>query len=131
MFGQIVKWVFIAFNVLMLVWLVWGMVAVSQIPAHTDAQRVGHAIGAALAFSGIITIWAIGDIILGLFVLLTRGNTVIVEENGHRIGGSDQASTEGGMDADAMIARYLQRQQSEPASQNRMPSAPAVFGRRR
>jgi hypothetical protein len=132
-FGQLVKWAFIAFNVLMLIWLVGGMGAVSKMPTHSDAERAGHAIGAALGFSAILGIWMMGDIILGLFVLLTRGNTVIVEETGAvRDAGLSRLSEEGGIDAGDMIARYMQRQQSEIAtSGQRAPSTPSGFGRRR
>ncbi len=135
-FGQIVKWIFIAFNALMLVWLVSGMNAVSQLTPDSDAARAGHAIGAAIGFSMVLSIWVMGDLILGLFVLLTRGNKVIVEETagGYRdSGNSSQESSAGGMDADAVIARYMQRQQAE-TTQARAVSSPTTaqqgFGRR-
>ena len=136
-FGKIVKWVFIAFNLLMLVWLVGGMGAVSKIPVHSDAERVGQAIGAVLGFSALVAIWFWGDLFLGLFVLLTRGNTIIVEEiaGGYRSGESSvQDSGAGGMDAaDAAIARYKQRQQAETNQVRAVPSpttAQQGFGRR-
>jgi hypothetical protein len=58
-FGQIVKWIFIAFNVL--VWLVSAMSAVSQLTPDSDAARAGHAIGAAIGFSMVLSIWVMGD----------------------------------------------------------------------
>jgi hypothetical protein len=134
-FGQIVKWIFVAFNLLMLVWLVSGMSAVSQMTADSDAARAGQVIGATIGFSMVLSIWVMGDLILGLLVLLTRGNTVIVEEtaSGHRNNSWTAHADEGSSDADAMIARYLQRQQAEAAAAPRVPAsaAPAGFGRRR
>ena len=134
-FGQIVKWIFIAFNVLMLIWLISGMSAVSQMTPDSDAARAGHAIGAAIGFSMVLGIWVMGDLILGLFVLLTRGNKIIVEEaaGGYRSGGSSAQSDAGGMDADAIVARYMQRQQAETTPARAVPtSGPAQggFGRR-
>lgn len=129
-FGTFIKWTFIAFNVLMLLWLVSGMSAVSGIRPPTEAGRAGHAIGAAIGFGMILSLWVMGDIILGLLVLLTRGDKVIVEETAYGGppgigGGADAAST-----ADEMISRYVQREHAP-----RMPasSAPARqgFGRRR
>jgi uncharacterized protein YecT (DUF1311 family) len=81
-FGQIIKWAFIGFNVLMLLWLVSGMVAVGNVysGATSGAAQAGAAIGSAIGFGMILSIWALGDIILGLFVLLTRGELVVIEE---------------------------------------------------
>lgn len=83
-FGQIVKWIFIGFNILMLVWMVSGMMAVGNVVsgATSGAAQAGAAIGGALGFGMILSIWAFGDIILGLFVLLTRGEKIIIEESG-------------------------------------------------
>ncbi|MEA2950685.1 MAG: hypothetical protein QOJ96_205 [Alphaproteobacteria bacterium] len=133
-FGQIVKWIFIAFNVLMLVWLVSAMSAVSQLTPDSDAARAGHAIGAAIGFSMVLSIWVMGDLILGLFVLLTRGNKIIVEETagGYR-GGDGNSAQEPSMDADAAIARYVKRQQAETTQARAVPSLATVqggFGRR-
>jgi len=131
-FGKIVKWAFIAFNLLMIVWLIGGMSAVSHIPTNSDAQRVGVAIGAALGLYGIISIWFAGDIFLGLFVLLTRGNTVIVEETSTDRSTAYTAEDASSLDADEMIGRYLQRQQTALQGRASSPTpAAAGFGRRR
>ena len=79
-FGKLIKWAFIGFNVLMIVWIISGMSAVSNIAVDTEAARAGRAIGATIGFSMILGIWMMGVVILGLFVLLTRGDKVIVEE---------------------------------------------------
>jgi hypothetical protein len=46
------------------------------------------------------TIWVVGDLILGLFVLLTRGNTVIIEETGSRLSNTSDGPS---MDDDGSV----------------------------
>jgi hypothetical protein len=81
-FGQVIKWAFILFNILMLVWMISGMGAVSSVVtgASSEAEKAGAAIGGTIGFSFILFIWCFGDVILGLFVMLTRGKKVITEE---------------------------------------------------
>ncbi|MCE1713661.1 hypothetical protein LWT42_22585, partial [Enterobacter hormaechei] len=72
-FGKIIKWGFILFNVIMAFWLVGGMnVASEAVNTGTTAEQIGGAIGSGLGIAMILTMWVIGDIILGLFVLLTH-----------------------------------------------------------
>jgi hypothetical protein len=135
--GKMVKWTFITFNVLMLLWLVSGMTAVSSLSPSSDAERAGHIIGATIGFSMIIILWFIGDIILGLFVLLTRGDLVVVEETSGNSGTSrkfSKAEVQGGMpDPDAIVSRYLQRAEAPAprAQPSTTFSAQSGFGRRR
>jgi len=113
----------------MLVWMISGISAVSGLRPVSDAARVGHAIGATIGFSMILSLWVMGDIILGLFVLLTRGDKVIVEETAYGGGrGADNERDPAG--ADDMIARYMQRQNT-PRVPTSSVSAPQGFGRRR
>lgn len=72
--GQILKWLFILFNVLMAVWLFsyWGDMGTMMDGSGSDAERTGAAIGGTLGTGMIVTTWALGDVILGLFVLFTR-----------------------------------------------------------
>jgi hypothetical protein len=122
----------------MVYWLVGGLISVSDIETHSDAERVGAAIGTTLGVSMIIGLWVAGDIILGIFVLLTRGTKVIISEAADgrppRSFGSDSTNDESvSTNADQMIARYLQNQSRAEA--NVLPSrpvrSPAVgFGRR-
>ena len=132
-FGKLIKFIFIAFNVSMIIWLVSAMGAISQMPIESDAARVGQALGATIGFSMILSIWMMGDVPLGIFVLLTRGDTVIVEET--MTGGFASRSigepSAGDVDPDAMIVRYKEQQQSmahgsEPSS----PPSKAGFGHR-
>ncbi|MGR6981230.1 hypothetical protein ACUHGC_07470 [Testudinibacter sp. P27/CKL/0425] len=72
--GKLFKWSFIIFNLLMLAWLVGGVGGSADIinNAASDAERAGAAIGTGLGVTMILSLWVIGDIILGLFVLFTR-----------------------------------------------------------
>lgn len=81
-FGHIFKWLFILFNAMMVVWLIAYFAQVGDVAgsATSDAERAGAAIGGTLGTGILVSFWAAGDIILGLFVLLTRGKKVIVEE---------------------------------------------------
>ena len=66
----------------MATWTVLGANAVSSQGAGlVGAQAAGHAIGATLGFGMIAGIWLVGAVVLGLFVLLTRGTKIIVEES--------------------------------------------------
>ncbi|MFK7780369.1 MAG: zinc ribbon domain-containing protein [Candidatus Gracilibacteria bacterium] len=72
-FGKTIKWSFILFNILMLWWLIGGVGSVTEgMDAMSEAQKTGTAVGAGLGAMMIMTIWVMGDIILGLFVLFTR-----------------------------------------------------------
>ena len=80
--GKIIKWAFIGFNVLMLIWFIGGMGAASEVAndAASDAEQAGAVIGTTLAAGMLLTLWAIGDVILGILVLLTRGEKTIIDE---------------------------------------------------
>lgn len=72
--GKLFKWAFIGFNALMVLWLATGMGSVSSSYGElaSDAERAGAAIGTGIGMTLIMVIWAIGAIILGLFVMFTR-----------------------------------------------------------
>ncbi len=71
--GKLFKWTFVAFNALMLVWLVTGFSQSSQkMTSLTGAEQAGAVVGTGIGIALILGIWAIGDLILGLFVLFTR-----------------------------------------------------------
>ena len=78
-FGKLVKWIFIGFNVLIIFWLFAGFGAISDSMENTanDAERAGAAIGSTIGMGMIIVLWALGDIILGMFVLFTRRKKII------------------------------------------------------
>jgi hypothetical protein len=80
-FGWIFLILFLLFNGLMVVWLFsyWSTV-LPMSTTGSQAGRAGAAIGTTLGTGFIISIWTCGSIVLGLFVLFTRGRKVIVEE---------------------------------------------------
>jgi hypothetical protein len=76
LFGKLVKWGFIGFNILMAAWMWGGMSAATEgMEKLSGAEQAGAAIGTGLGAALIIGIWSAGDIILGLFVLFTRPKT--------------------------------------------------------
>ena len=73
-FGKIVKWSFISFNILMLIWMIAGMSGASDSVscAGSDAEAAGAAIGGAIGMGLLMGVWVFGDIILGLIFMFTR-----------------------------------------------------------
>jgi len=73
-FGKFAKSAFIIFNVLMLVWMLYGFFVTGSVAseATSDAERIGTGIGAMAGLGLVSCVWVVGDIILGLTVLLTR-----------------------------------------------------------
>jgi len=81
-FGKLVKWVFIIFNVLMLIWVIagFGVAGDSMDQTVNEAERAGAAIGSTIGIGLIIMLWALGDVILGIMVLLTRRKKLVTIE---------------------------------------------------
>jgi hypothetical protein len=81
-FGKVFKFLFIAFNALMFVWVVsyWitlnGMLQTSTSEATTAGMQIGATIGTGL----LLFLWCVGSVILGLITLLSRGSTVVIAE---------------------------------------------------
>lgn len=72
-FGWIFKWTFILFNVLMLLWLVSYFSEIAKLSSSVgEIEQAGVAVGATIGTGMLITIWALGDVILGLATILTR-----------------------------------------------------------
>lgn len=73
-FGILVKWLFIAFNILMLILLFGYLVSSGEVmnDLTTEAEQAGAAIGATLGTGMLLVIWVLGDVILGLATLLSR-----------------------------------------------------------
>lgn len=80
-----VGWIFLIifwlFNILMLVSLFAGINGTIEKTAllTTEAEKAGAAVGTVIGVGMILTIWALGAAILGLFVVFTRGSKVTVE----------------------------------------------------
>ena len=81
-FGKIVKWAFILFNIGMIFWLFsyFGSVAEISEGASSDASKAGTAIGATIGTSVLLFIWAMGAIILGILTMMTRGQKTLITE---------------------------------------------------
>lgn len=73
-FGTLIKWIFIAFNILMLISMFQYFASIGELTnaADSEAARTGTAIGATIGIGMLISVWGFGDIILGILVLLTR-----------------------------------------------------------
>lgn len=72
-FGKIVLWTFILFNILMAVWTFGGLSNnVSEMSNLSGAEQAGAAIGTGIGVALLLGIWVAGDVILGLFTLFTR-----------------------------------------------------------
>lgn len=82
--GKFIKYLFIAFNILMLVIVLKGCAAASDgisnagaEAEYQDAAVAGATIGAGLAMGTLLFVWLVGDVILGLFVLFTRRKKIV------------------------------------------------------
>jgi hypothetical protein len=77
-FGKVVKWVFIGFNVLMLIWMISAMSAIGGMDAPANsAEQAGQALGVGIGATFLLFIWGFGDIILGMFVLFTKRKKIV------------------------------------------------------
>lgn len=79
-FGKLFKFLFIAFNALMLIWVVsyWVTLGGMFQTAASDATKTGMEIGAAIGTVALLFLWMAGSVILGLITLLSRGSTVVI-----------------------------------------------------
>lgn len=72
--GKLFKALFWIWNVLMLVWLVaWFVHIGNEVPAATEAGRLGQGAGKTIAFGMLMSFWGFGCIIFGGLMLATRG----------------------------------------------------------
>ena len=72
-FGKIIKWGFIGFNILMLIWFVGGMNAATEgVEMMSEAEQAGAAIGTGIGAMMIFGIWGFGDVVGGILMLLTK-----------------------------------------------------------
>lgn len=73
-FGLLIKWFFILFNIFMIYALFKGLGGTGEVINHatSEAERAGAALGAGLGMMAIGMIWVIGDIVIGILVFLTR-----------------------------------------------------------
>lgn len=132
-FGKLVKWTFIAFNVVMLLWFASYLATVSGMETHGKAEQVGAAIGITIGVSMLLMLWAMGDVVLGLFVLFTRGDKIITEETIGDGGRYEPSSPDKGWatDPDQIVARYVQQGlQAQSAAPPPITRVSGGFGKR-
>lgn len=81
-FGKIFIILFWLFNALMLFAIISGASGSGDAmnALSSDAERAGYAAGTAIGMGFLVMLWTAGAVILGLFVMLTRGSKVITEE---------------------------------------------------
>lgn len=134
--GKLIKGAFIAFNLLMAVWIVGGLYSVSKIQTHTAVEQIGTGVGAAIGVTVLLILWALGDIILGILVLVTRGDKVIIEEPSSTSRAYSSSSTSTSSFDLGRIDERIAQMKAEASRPARTmvaastPSAPG-FGRRR
>jgi NADH:ubiquinone oxidoreductase subunit 6 (subunit J) len=82
-FGKLAKFLFIAFNLLMLLWLITYWVSAGNLMSEmqSEAERAGGAVGATLATGMLLFFWVAGALILGLITLFTRGQRTLITED--------------------------------------------------
>jgi len=73
-FGVFMKWLLILFNLAMLAWLIFYLGIVGEMASQQtgEVERAGTALGGTIGVGVLMTFWVLGDIILGLVVILTR-----------------------------------------------------------
>ena len=131
--GKLIKWAFIGFNLLMVVWLVGGLHSVSKIETHSTAEQIGSGIGATIAVTMLLTLWALGDLILGILVLVTRGDKIIIEEMSTFNAPSSNSGSESTFDRGRVDQRIAQLKAESTPTPSRASAAPSSqgFGKRR
>jgi NADH:ubiquinone oxidoreductase subunit 6 (subunit J) len=77
--GWIFKLAFIAFNLLMVLWLWMFWNNISAVPHLNEAGRAGVAIGATFGTGFILFFWMCGAVILGMLTYFTRGPRITSE----------------------------------------------------
>jgi hypothetical protein len=78
--GWITLIVFLAWNFLMVFWLVTAISATNEVIAQAGgaAERAGGQIGQGLGIGALLLLWLIGAVITGLFALIFRGRKSII-----------------------------------------------------
>lgn len=80
--GKILIILFWIFNALMALWLFTAMGDIGSIDTHSDAEKAGVAIGAAIGMGALFGIWVLGIIVFGSLAFFTRGKKIIITQEG-------------------------------------------------
>lgn len=79
-FGWLFLLVFLGFNALMAYFFFRYLGLLGAIPATSEAEQAGVAIGGGIAIGMLLIVWCAGAVITGLLALLIRGRRSYVEE---------------------------------------------------
>ena len=73
-FGKIFKWSFVLFNLLMFLWIIFVIFVYGDSATSTNdgIEQAANVVAGSMWIGASVTVWVIVDIILGIFVLLTR-----------------------------------------------------------
>jgi hypothetical protein len=78
-FGRVVKWVFFAFQAVMILLLLGTCAVVTPFLSNPDPEvAVGAGMFGAMATALLWLAWPVGTILLGVFMLLTRGRKRLI-----------------------------------------------------
>ena len=74
LFGKIIKYIFIGFNILMLIWMISYGIQIGDMmnTASSQAERTGTTIGSGFGIMFLLFVWIAGDVVLGFTMLLTK-----------------------------------------------------------
>jgi hypothetical protein len=78
-FGRVVKWIFLAFQVVMVLLMLGTCAAVGPFLSGPDPEvAIGAGMFGAMAMATLWTVWPLGTLLLGLLVLFTRGRKRLI-----------------------------------------------------
>jgi hypothetical protein len=78
-FGRVVKWVFLAFQLVMVLLMLGTCAAVTPFLGGPDPEvAIGAGLFGAAAIGLLWTVWPLGTLVLGVLTLLTRGATRLI-----------------------------------------------------
>jgi hypothetical protein len=78
-FGRVVKWIFLAFQVVMILLMLGTCAAVGPFLSGPDPEvALGAGMFGAMAMATLWTVWPLGTLLLGLLVLFTRGRKRLI-----------------------------------------------------
>jgi hypothetical protein len=78
-FGRVVKWLFLAFQAVMILLMLGTCAAVGPFLSGADPEVVmGAGMFGAMALGTLWAIWPLGTLVLGVLLLLTRGRKRLI-----------------------------------------------------
>ena len=74
--GKVMRFVFIAFNILMLLWFLGGVATVNDAATSGAMHSEARAAGAAIGSFFILMVWGFGALVFGALSYFTRGDAI-------------------------------------------------------